>query len=401
MTDQSTIFRDVVSYSIGGGWGKESPEPGTAPVAVIRGTDIPKATYGHIADIPRRHEQSRKIENRRLKAGDLILEIAGGSPTSGQSTGRSLLVTEKLLNSIGLDVIPASFCKLVRLNSEKVVPLYAYYALQDMYKSGRAHNYEHQSTGISNFQFEFFLDTERLRLPALKDQQEIAEILGALDDKIELNRRMNRTLEAIAQAVFHNKVVQAKTNKSIEQPLDDIAFFLNGLALQKFPPQGSDFLPVIKIAQLRVNNTSGADRASKDLPSKYIIEDGDILFSWSGSLEVIIWGGGLGALNQHLFKVTSEMYPKWFYYLWIKHHLPAFQEIASGKATTMGHIQRHHLNEAMVWMPDKGEMRALDEIMSPLIAKIVSNMKENRTLEELRDALLPKLMSGEVRVKVD
>ena len=123
--------------------------------------------------------------------------------------------------------------------------------------------------------------------------------------------------------------------------------YLNGLALQKFPPESEDeFLPVIKIAQLRAGNTVGADRASARLKPEYIVHDGDVLFSWSGSLEVEFWCGGDGALNQHLFKVSSAEVPKWFYYLATRHFLHGFREIAAHKATTMGHIQRKHLTEA-------------------------------------------------------
>jgi type I restriction enzyme S subunit len=239
-----------------------------------------------------------------------------------------------------------------------------------------------------------------LLLPPISEQQAIAGILGALDDKIELNRRMNVTLESMARAVFRQWFVEGEEiGKLKEKSLDEIAKFLNGLALQKFPPEGDRYLPVIKIAQLRTNDTRDADKASINLPPDYIVEDGDILFSWSGSLEVVIWCGGKGALNQHLFKVTSTEYPKWFYYFWTKHHLPDFQEIAAGKATTMGHIQRHHLSEAKVLVPEKDKLQEMDIIMSPLLEKVINNYLESRTLASLRDTLLPKLMRGEVRVK--
>jgi type I restriction enzyme, S subunit len=238
-------------------------------------------------------------------------------------------------------------------------------------------------------------------IPSLPEQRAIAGILGALDDKIELNRRMNRTLESMARAVFRQWFVEDKTpNDWEEKSLDEIADFLNGLALQKFPAsEGDDYLPVIKIAQLRTNNTEGADRASTNISSQYVIEDGDILFSWSGSLTVVAWCGGKGALNQHLFKVTSEKYPKWFYYYWTKHHLADFQAIAAGKATTMGHIQRHHLRDAKILVPSDKELKEMDKVMSPILDKIICNAKESRTLASLRDSLLPKLMSGEVPVK--
>lgn len=114
--------------------------------------------------------------------------------------------------------------------------------------------------------------------------------------------------------------------------LDSIADFLNGLALQKYPPENQkEFLPVIKIRELKSGITNNTDKANKDIPSQYIIENGDVIFSWSGTLEVVIWCFGKGALNQHLFKVTSNKYPKWFYYQWTLHHLSNFQAIATVK----------------------------------------------------------------------
>lgn len=274
-------------------------------------------------------------------------------------------------------------------------PIFLYYYLSNLYEYFRAmaHGTVFDTVIGSG------LRALKVNLPPIPEQCAIAGVLGALDDKIELNRRMNRTLESMARAVFRRWFVEAEEVEGWkEKGLDDIADFLNGLALQKFPPDGDHYLPVIKIAQLRKNNTSDADKASVSLPPEYIVEDGDVLFSWSGSLEVVIWCGGKGALNQHLFRVTSDKYPKWFYYFWIKHHLPDFQEIAAGKATTMGHIQRHHLREARVLVPSEKDLQEMDKVMSPLLDKLIANSLESRTLASLRDALLPKLMRGEVRV---
>jgi len=247
-----------------------------------------------------------------------------------------------------------------------------------------------------------FIAPIQICVPEPKEQKAIASVVGSLDDKIELNRRMNETLEALAQSLFKSWFVDATQSalpKGWEvRGLDEIANFLNGLALQKFPPNGDGSLPVIKIAQLRAGHTEGADRAGTNLQPQYIIENGDVLFSWSGSLLVDIWCGGRGALNQHLFKVTSAQFPKWFYYLWTRHHLAAFQNTAADKATTMGHIQRHHLSEAKVFVPTAAELEKMGKQMSPLIEKLVANNLESRTLAALRDALLPKLLSGELRV---
>jgi len=180
--------------------------------------------------------------------------------------------------------------------------------------------------------------------------------------------------------------------------LDGIANYLNGLALQKYPPKNAGTLPVIKIAQLRKGDSYGADLCSANLPTDYIIQDGDVLFSWSGSLEVEIWCGGAGALNQHLFKVTSHRFKKWFFFLWTLHHLNDFRLIAADKATTMGHIQRKHLSDARVLIPSKPLMDSMDNLMDPLVERVVASIHESRTLAALRDTLLPKLISGELRV---
>lgn len=270
-------------------------------------------------------------------------------------------------------------------------------------------------------------------LPKVAEQRTIARILCSLDDKIELNRKMNRTLEAMAQALFKAwfvdfEPVKAKaagrTPESCDaetaalfpdefveselgaipkgwevKGLDKVANFINGLALQKFPPKSeSDFLPVIKIAQLRKGDTEGSDKASRNLDPAYIVQNGDVLFSWSGSLEVELWCGGEGALNQHLFKVTSSLYPKWFYYLWTRKHLPNFREIAAHKATTMGHIQRHHLTQAKVIVPPAQMLEKISTFVEPYIAGQIRCSLESRTLATLRDSLLPKLISGQFRI---
>lgn len=268
-------------------------------------------------------------------------------------------------------------------------------------------------------------------LPSPDEQRQIGRILRVLDDKIELNRKMNDTLEAMALALFKSwfvdfDPVRAKAEgretslparidallpDSFEESafglipsgwrvtgLDSIATFLNGLALQKYPATETDFLPAIKIAQLRAGSTVNADKVSSKIPPAYVVEDGDVLFSWSGSLECVIWTAGKGALNQHLFKVTSDRFPKWFYLRWIGFHLPEFRRVASAKATTMGHIQRHHLTQALVVVPPMELIEAAATQFEPLLSAQITAMMENRTLASVRDSLLPKLMNGELRL---
>jgi len=185
-----------------------------------------------------------------------------------------------------------------------------------------------------------------------------------------------------------------------EKPLDKIANYLNGLACQKFPAKNEiEKLPVLKIKELNGGISDNSDWVTSEVNEKYLVELGDVIFSWSGSLVLKIWDGPNCVLNQHLFKVTSEDYPKWFYYFWTKFYLEKFIGIADSKATTMGHIKRGDLSSSMVLIPTNENLKAMSKTMTPKMDKIVSNLKQIRTLENLRDTLLPKLMSGEVRVK--
>ncbi len=269
-------------------------------------------------------------------------------------------------------------------------------------------------------------------LPPVETQIALVEVLRRLDDRITLLRETNATLEAIAQVLFKSWFVdfdpvrakmQGRPPEGIDEAtaalfpegfetselgevprgwavksLDSVANYLNGLALQKFPPTGVKDLPVIKIAQLRKGDSVGADFASGSIKPEYVVRNGDVLFSWSGSLEVEIWCGGEGALNQHLFKVTSSEYPKWFYYLWTRHHLDSFRQIAASKATTMGHIQRSHLSAAVVVVPSDGVLKSADGIFTHLVDRIVATALQAQTLSTLRDTLLPRLISGQLRL---
>jgi type I restriction enzyme S subunit len=239
-------------------------------------------------------------------------------------------------------------------------------------------------------------------IPSLILQHRIADILGALDDKIELNRQMNQTLEQMAQALYRHYFINDIDPENLPkgwkvEPLSQIAEFLNGVALQKYPSRtGEPVLPAIKIKEMSSGITSATDLCSDNIPEKYLVNDGDLLFSWSGTLDVVFWSYGLGALNQHLFKVSSVRFPKWFVYQWILFYLEEFRDIAASKATTMGHIQRHHLDEALVWYPTKPQFEKINTQIAPLVDIIIQNRVESVNLTKIRDTLLPKLISGEL-----
>lgn len=249
----------------------------------------------------------------------------------------------------------------------------------------------------------------------LDDQRRIASILSSLDRKIELNNKINADLEEMAQAIFKNWFVDFepfKDGKLVDSELGmipegwkvgtltEIASYMNGLAMQKYPPENiEDSLPVLKIKELGQGFCgTDSDRCSCNIKDECKIHNGDVIFSWSGTLLVDVWCGGDCGLNQHLFKVTSNDYPKWFYYYWTKHHLQEFIHIAKDKAVTMGHIKRGHLEEALVAIPDNDSMEKAHELFEPILSKMISLRLENSRLSLLRNTLLPRLMSGELEV---
>jgi type I restriction enzyme S subunit len=270
-----------------------------------------------------------------------------------------------------------------------------------------------------------YLTSLKFRIPTKDYQDKIVSVLSALDAKIELNNRINAQLEAMAKTLYDYWFVQFDFPDANGKPyktsggkmvwndelkreipqgwtvgtLLDIANYTNGLACQKFRPKTAEFLRVIKIREMNEGFSANTEHVSPDIPSKVIIENGDVLFSWSASLDVKIWTGGIGALNQHIFKVTSHKYPKSFYYYQLLNYLQHFKMMAELRKTTMGHITQEHLQQSKIAISDAGLPQKLEKIIAPIFQKKMLYEIENQTLAELRDWLLPMLMNGQVTVK--
>ena len=260
----------------------------------------------------------------------------------------------------------------------------------------------------------------------LKTQQSIAAVLSALDKKIALNKQINVRLEEMAKTLYDYWFVQfdfpdvnGKPYKSSggDMVFDEtlkreipkgwevkslwkVAKYFNGLALQKYRPENEfdDFLPVIKIREMNEGVSLNTERAKTNIPKEAIIDDGDILFSWSATLEIKIWSQGKGALNQHIFKVTSSEYPKYFFYFELLNYLKHFKMIADLRKTTMGHITQDHLKQAYICIPSQLLLEKMERIVTPIFQKMLITQKQNHQLTQLRDFLLPMLMNGQVSV---
>ncbi|MGX0301569.1 restriction endonuclease subunit S [Staphylococcus hominis] len=266
-----------------------------------------------------------------------------------------------------------------------------------------------------------------IKVPNIKHIQNYIVSLGKnIDKKIENNKKIIANLEELSQTLFKRwfvdfefpdengnpykssggEMIDSELGKIpkgwIVKSLDEIANYINGLAMQKYPSNKEESLPIVKIKELKNGFTDeNSNRCTTEIPEKAKIDNGDIIFSWSATLLVKMWSGGKAGLNQHLFKVTSEIFPKWFYYLWTKRYIEYFINIANDKATTMGHINRKHLSHAKIVLPTQLQLETFDKIFHNLLEKQLNTEKEIKRLIELRDTLLPKLMSGEIEIPDD
>lgn len=418
------LAADCRNAIVGGPFGSNlvSSDYTESGVPVIRGQNMGDGRWvtGHFAFVS--EEKAESLRANWARPGDIVFTQRG-------TIGQVALVPDGPWDRY---VVSQSQMKAT-VNPDRADPLFIYYYFTN--PSERDYIVANAiQTGVPHSNLGQ-LRAHPMRIPPPREQRAIAGVLGALDDKIEQNRRTTRTLERLQRAIFRAwfvdfEPVKAKASgatsfPSMPQPVFDalptsfaesdfgslpegwkvkaiakIATFLNGLALQKYPPRGDGHdLRVIKIAQLRKGSTEGADWANGDVPEQYVIGDRDLLFSWSGTLEAEFWFGGPGALNQHLFKVTSERYPSWFCRLWILHHLAWFRSIAASKATTMGHIKRGHLQEAKIVVPPDPVLRAADGVLGALNDLHAALMIESRRLGAIRDLLLPNLLSGDARVR--
>jgi type I restriction enzyme S subunit len=266
-----------------------------------------------------------------------------------------------------------------------------------------------------------------LPIPSIKKQQEIVNEYNTITNRIALNEQLNQKLEETAQALYKHwfvdfefpneegepykssggkMVYNEELDKDIPEGwevkgLSSIAVYLNGTAMQKHPRNNElEYTPVLKIRELNLGfSDDKSDKASFDIPEKYKIYNEDIIFSWSGTLTIDIWTGGYAGLNQHLFKVSSEEFPKWYYYLCTKYYVGEFIRIAEGNKTSMGHIKREHLDNSYICYSKDGLVK-FNYSFETTVKKIILKKLMNNKLSDVRDLMLSKMTKVEVEEEI-
>ena len=376
--------------------------------SITRTKYLDNTLFEHITE-----ETHRKLKRSQLEEDDLLFSIAGA-----------------YLGKIGkvrkedLPLNTNQAVGIVRLKKNLVDVDYVYYYFSQE-KVNHYINILSSQSGQPNLNLELLGNLEFVNRD-LFEQQKIGMLLSLLDDKIENNKKINGELESMTKTIYDYWFLQFEFPNEDGKPykssggkmvwneelkkeipvgwkvgnLYEIAEFINGLACQKYRPVNHDKkIPVIKIKEMHEGISESTEYVKEDIPEKNIINDGDILFSWSATLETMIWSGGKGGLNQHIFKIIPRGYAKYYVYMQLSAYIVNFIHMAEARKTTMGHITTDHLQQSRIAIPPKKIVDMYDERTQDFFDKRICNNKQNRELVFLRDFLLPLLMNGQVRFK--
>ena len=350
-------------------------------------------------------EKSKAITN------DILYSVVG-------SFGKPVLVEEDR------KFIFQRHIAILRPNLEKVIPEFLYYTLLNP-RFYTIADYLAVGAAQRTLSLESLRNIE-IELPSLSQQKRIVDVIAPIDKKIHENTIINDYLEEMAKTIYDYWFVQFEFPDENGNPykstggkmrytkdfglapygwkfgnLYDIAEFINGLACQKYRPMENEAsLPVIKIKEMHDGISSNTERVKSTIPEKNIVNTGDILFSWSASLEVQRWAGTTGGLNQHIFKVIPKKgYSSSYVYHQLQAYVIKFIQMAEARKTTMGHITSEHLRQSIIVLPPENIIRNFSKQVDDIHAEINHINIENQRLSQFRDWLLPMLMNGQATIE--
>ncbi len=426
-------FADLLEYSRDGEWGYETEKQDTTLSNVIRGTDFSDVTLLNLDSLPKRYIENRKLESKQLKADDIIIETAGG--TENQPTGRTAIIREALFKKTSLPFVCASFSRFLRVKKNLCDPMYLYYYLGNMYKEGQMSVFNVQHTGVSRFQYTDFARSTIIHLPSLFEQNTIAAFLSVLDEKIALNHHLNKTLEAVGQAVFRRWFVDFEFPNEEGKPYKSSGGeIVHNEELGKATPKGWKVVVITEVTEvidclhskkplrtetgpilLQVFNI-GQD-GNLDLSDHYNVSEEDYKF-WTRNIEVkdgdcvITNAGRVGAVAQipegfhfgigrNMTAIRPIGIPPTYLinYLTSKYGINEIQNNVD-TGTILDSLNVKGIIKMRVLLPPRHILDQYENFARPLRKHIEININQTRTLSEIRDGLLPKLMSGKIRVPV-
>jgi len=237
-------------------------------------------------------------------------------------------------------------------------------------------------------------------MPERNEQDRIASVISSLDDKIDLLHRQNTTLEAMAETLFRQWFVEEADEGWGVGKIYELIDVVYGFPFKsKFFNEEKKGLPLIRIRNLK--NGYSNIFTDEQCEAKHILNCGDLVAGMDGEFRLYLWAGNKSVLNQRACKFVPkyDYVPQLFVFGVMKSHLHYYENVKVG--TTVIHLGKADLDEIRITIPPKDILENFGAINNPIFNKLKNNYSQIRTLEKLRDTLLPKLMSGEVRVKLE
>lgn len=223
----------------------------------------------------------------------------------------------------------------------------------------------------------------KVNIPSLEEQEKIVRQYKNIHQRLAILYKKRKCINNLIYTLFEEKVLNHKF--FIEEPINTNISFVNGLAMQNFRPESNQkSLPVIKIRELTQRKCDNkSEKCISTIPEKVLISSGDLVFSWSATLLIDYWNAETAGLNQHLFKVTSKKYPRWFCFNWINYHLNRFRTIAENKGTTFGHITKDDLDKSIIKIPNN--LEEIKGIFNPLERQYENVCRQIYLIEKLKE----------------
>lgn len=391
-------LKDLLLETKDGDWGQSDPAEGLVPYHVIRATDFASASLGDVQSVPLRFLPSHTVQRRTIQLNDVLIETAGGSP--GRPTGRTMLITQRVIDSFEGPITCASFARFLRADSEQIDPRYLFWFLQALYQSGEIEQYQVQHTGVARFQYTQFAATKQVPLPAMHVQQAIAEVLGALDDKVAANTKLATTAGALAGLIYDRSAARfdARPMSEVLSPIlggtparSRVDFWAGDqLWASAKDITGAQFGVVLSTDE-KITEAAVAATKAKPLPA------GSVILTARGTVGAVARLAAPASFNQSCYGFVPGDIPPGVLYFAITRAVLRAKEIAHGSVfDTITMKTFDHLP-----FPDfhAEALTATEGEVGPLLEAVAGVVRENSSLVATRDALLPQLMSGNLGVK--
>jgi type I restriction enzyme, S subunit len=414
-----TVLRDLLIDSRDGEWGKGESFADSVEVSVIRGTDFARARLGEIGHIPIRHLGQKYVQRKSLLPDDIIIETAGG--TKDQPTGRTVYLTDRLLNALERPAVCASFARFLRIDPNAASPKFIFWLLQDLYERRVILKYNTQHTGVARFQFTTFADTFDLQLPERDRQESIASTLSAYDDLIEVNQRRIAILGEIARRLFgewfvHFRYPGHESGELVETELGvapngwkpGIVADISQLISRGVAPEYDDTAAGTVINQKCIRgqclSLEQARRQAKFVPVEKLLQRADVLINSTGvgtlgrTAQVM---GDLPAttVDSHVSIVrAAKGVDVHFFGMQLLTLEPYFERQGIG-STGQTELSRKAIADAPLLVPPNELTERFGHIVGPMREQSETLRRQNTRLRTARDLLLPKLISGEIEFK--